>query len=72
MTEVGGLRATTLTNSDIALDLDRPSIATLARGKRASLPKALPVRLVDPFGNAHDVPNLHIVDGSNFVTSAGR
>ena len=26
--------------------------------------------VVDPFGNAHDVPNLFIVDGSNFVTSA--
>lgn len=26
--------------------------------------------VVDPFGNAHDVPNLYIVDGSNFVTSA--
>jgi choline dehydrogenase-like flavoprotein len=26
--------------------------------------------VVDPFGRAHDVPNLFIVDGSNFVTSA--
>jgi choline dehydrogenase-like flavoprotein len=26
--------------------------------------------VVDPFGNSHDVPNLFIVDGSNFVTSA--
>ncbi len=26
--------------------------------------------VVDPFGNAHDVPNLFIVDGSNFVTAA--
>jgi choline dehydrogenase-like flavoprotein len=26
--------------------------------------------VVDSFGNAHDVPNLFIVDGSNFVTSA--
>jgi len=26
--------------------------------------------VVDPFGHAHDVPNLFIVDGSNFVTSA--
>lgn len=26
--------------------------------------------VVAPFGNAHDVPNLFIVDGSNFVTSA--
>lgn len=25
--------------------------------------------VVNPFGNAHDVPNLFIVDGSNFVTS---
>ncbi|ABF41659.1 glucose-methanol-choline oxidoreductase [Candidatus Koribacter versatilis Ellin345] len=25
--------------------------------------------VVDPFGHAHDVPNLFIVDGSNFVTS---
>lgn len=26
--------------------------------------------VVDPFGRAHDVPNLFIVDGSNFVTAA--
>jgi len=26
--------------------------------------------VVDPFGRAHDVPNLFVVDGSNFVTSA--
>jgi len=26
--------------------------------------------VVNPFGHAHDVPNLFIVDGSNFVTSA--
>lgn len=26
--------------------------------------------VVDPFSRAHDVPNLYIVDGSNFVTSA--
>jgi choline dehydrogenase-like flavoprotein len=26
--------------------------------------------VVDPYGHAHDVPNLFIVDGSNFVTSA--
>jgi choline dehydrogenase-like flavoprotein len=26
--------------------------------------------VVDPFSRAHDVPNLFIVDGSNFVTSA--
>lgn len=26
--------------------------------------------VVDPWGRAHDVPNLFIVDGSNFVTSA--
>jgi choline dehydrogenase-like flavoprotein len=26
--------------------------------------------VVDPFGHAHDVPNLFVVDGSNFVTSA--
>jgi choline dehydrogenase-like flavoprotein len=25
--------------------------------------------VVDPYGHAHDVPNLFIVDGSNFVTS---
>ncbi len=25
--------------------------------------------VVDSFGHAHDVPNLFIVDGSNFVTS---
>jgi choline dehydrogenase-like flavoprotein len=26
--------------------------------------------VVTPFSRAHDVPNLYIVDGSNFVTSA--
>jgi choline dehydrogenase-like flavoprotein len=26
--------------------------------------------VVNSFGNSHDVPNLFIVDGSNFVTSA--
>lgn len=26
--------------------------------------------VVDPYGQSHDVPNLFIVDGSNFVTSA--
>lgn len=27
--------------------------------------------LVDPFGRVHDVPNLHIMDGSTFPTSSG-
>ena len=26
--------------------------------------------VVDSFGRTHDVPNLFVVDGSNFVTSA--
>jgi choline dehydrogenase-like flavoprotein len=27
--------------------------------------------VVDQWGRAHDVPNLYVVDGSTFVTSAG-
>jgi choline dehydrogenase-like flavoprotein len=27
--------------------------------------------VVDPYGKAHDVPNLFVYDGSNFVTSSG-
>jgi choline dehydrogenase-like flavoprotein len=27
--------------------------------------------VVDPYGRAHDVPNLYVIDGSTFVTSAG-
>lgn len=27
--------------------------------------------VVDPFGRAHDVPNLYVMDGSTFVTSTG-
>ncbi|MEO1194278.1 MAG: GMC family oxidoreductase [Pseudomonadota bacterium] len=28
--------------------------------------------VVDEWGAAHDVPNLHIMDGSVFITSSGR